>query len=90
MLQLINPQEIVPIFVSTKETIMQKNKDLNFYKENCEEDYIKTPISVLRYIIELEKAVEENKLKNEIPKKEFNLTKEFNEMCDRMFGGKKS
>ena len=30
-------------------------KDLNYYKNNCEEDYIKTPISVLRYITELEK-----------------------------------
>lgn len=32
-------------------------KDLNYYKNNCEEDYIKTPISVLRYISELEKAI---------------------------------
>ena len=30
-------------------------KDLNYYKENCEEDYLHTPISVLRYITELEK-----------------------------------
>ena len=30
-------------------------KDLKYYKDNCEEDYIKTPISVLRYITELEK-----------------------------------
>jgi predicted nuclease with TOPRIM domain len=29
-------------------------KDLNYYKENCEEDYITTPISVLRYITQLE------------------------------------
>jgi hypothetical protein len=35
-------------------------KDLNYYKNNCEEDYIKTPISVLRYITELEK----NKMRN--------------------------
>ncbi len=31
-------------------------KDLKYWKNNCEEDYIKTPISVLRYISELEKA----------------------------------
>lgn len=31
-------------------------KDLNYWKNNCEEDYINTPISVLRYITELEKA----------------------------------
>jgi hypothetical protein len=36
-------------------------KDLNYWKNNAEEDYITTPISVLRYITELEK-VKENKL----------------------------
>lgn len=30
------------------------NKDLNYYKENAQEDYIHVPISVLRYITELE------------------------------------
>lgn len=30
-------------------------KDLNYYKNNAEENYITTPISVLRYITELEK-----------------------------------
>ncbi len=30
-------------------------KDLNYWKNNAEEDYITTPISVLRYISELEK-----------------------------------
>ena len=34
-----------------------ETKDLNYYKNNCEEDYIKTPISVLRYISELEAAI---------------------------------
>lgn len=32
-------------------------KDLQYWKNNTEEDYIKTPISVLRYITELEKQV---------------------------------
>ena len=32
-------------------------KDLNYYKNNAEEDYISTPISVLRYISELEDNV---------------------------------
>lgn len=36
-------------------------KDLNYYKNNCEEDYIKTPISVLRYITELEQALQLHK-----------------------------
>jgi hypothetical protein len=30
-------------------------KDLNYWKVNAEDDYITTPISVLRYISELEK-----------------------------------
>ena len=30
-------------------------KDLNYYKNNAEEDYATAPISVLRYITELEK-----------------------------------
>ena len=32
-------------------------KDLNYWKNNAEEDYMKVPISVLRYITELEKVV---------------------------------
>lgn len=32
-------------------------KHLNYYKNNCKEDYIKTSISVLKYISELEKAI---------------------------------
>ena len=36
-------------------------KDSKYYKDNAEEDYIKTPISVLRYITELEK-VKQNKI----------------------------
>ena len=37
---------------------MESAKDLNHYKNNCEEDYINTPISVLRYITELEQALQ--------------------------------
>ena len=33
------------------------NKDISYWKQNCEENYITTPISVLRYISELEKLV---------------------------------
>lgn len=41
-------------------------KDLNYWKKNAEEDYLKVPISVLRYITELEKAVlpQENVIKS--------------------------
>jgi hypothetical protein len=41
---------------------MEKLKDLNYWKNNAEEDYITTPISVLRYITELEKEVESKEL----------------------------
>jgi 6-phosphogluconate dehydrogenase len=37
---------------------MTQEKDINYWKNNCEEDYITTPISVLRYISKLEKLVE--------------------------------
>jgi hypothetical protein len=40
----------------TREEPKQK-KDLAYWKANAEEDYIKVPISVLRYIIELEKRM---------------------------------
>lgn len=36
-----------------------KYKDLNYWKKNAEEDYMKTPISVLRYIAELEEVAEQ-------------------------------
>tara|TARA_R100000951_G_scaffold114921_1_gene121355 strand:+ start:1635 stop:2186 length:552 start_codon:yes stop_codon:yes gene_type:complete len=36
-------------------------KDLNYYKNNCEEDYLNTPISVLKYINELENTIEKSK-----------------------------
>lgn len=37
---------------------MEKIKDLQYYKENAEENYLTTPISVLRYITELEHALQ--------------------------------
>ena len=36
-----------------------KEKDLDYFKQNAEEDYMTTPISVLRYITELEQKLEE-------------------------------
>ena len=39
-----------------------QEKDLNYYKNNAEEDYMTTPISVLRYITELETELEKLKL----------------------------
>ena len=37
--------------------IKEEDKDLNYWKENCKEDYLHTPISVLRYITKLEEEV---------------------------------
>jgi hypothetical protein len=36
---------------------MKTEKDLNYWKANAEEDYMQVPISVLRYITELEEVV---------------------------------
>ena len=40
---------------------MSTEKDLNYWKENAEEDYVQVPISVLRYITELENEIKQNK-----------------------------
>jgi len=55
---------------------MEKVKDLNYWKNNCEEDYLHTPISVLRYITELENKVEEaiNFVHSSLPFNEANKT----------------
>jgi hypothetical protein len=37
---------------------MSETKDINYWKQNAEDDYINTPISVLRYITELEKLIQ--------------------------------
>ncbi len=38
----------------------EEGKDLTYYKANAEEDYMQVPISVLRYITELEKKVKQS------------------------------
>lgn len=37
-----------------KQETLKEVKDLTYWRKNAEEDYIKVPISVLRYITELE------------------------------------
>jgi hypothetical protein len=44
---------------------MNNNKDLNYWKENAEENYITTPISVLKYITELENSIKKTKSESE-------------------------
>lgn len=43
---------------------MSTEKDLNYWKANAEEDYKQVPISVLRYITELETAVKNCSIPN--------------------------
>jgi len=40
---------------------MEKEKDLEYWKNNAEEDYLHVPISVLRYITVLEQAQPQDK-----------------------------
>ena len=40
-----------------KEKTLEPVKDLAYWKKNAEEDYLKVPISVLRYITELEERM---------------------------------
>jgi hypothetical protein len=56
--------------------VEEETKDLNYWKLNAEEDYIKTPISVLRYISELEKSKEMDKEQME-KLKDFDTWKEW-------------
>jgi hypothetical protein len=42
----------------------EENKDLAYWKANAEEDYMQVPISVLRYISELETAVKNCSIPN--------------------------
>jgi hypothetical protein len=40
------------------EDVAEQSKGLAYWKANAEDNYMTTPISVLRYITELEKAIE--------------------------------
>ena len=40
-----------------KKETLELVKDIAYWKKNAEEDYLKVPISVLRYISELEKTM---------------------------------
>ena len=49
-----------------KQETLEEVKDLNFWRNNCEENYITTPISVLRYVTELEKEQERSYSEQEV------------------------
>jgi hypothetical protein len=54
-------------------------KDLNYWKNNAEDDYLTTPISVLKYISELEKLTP-----IELPSDE-EIEKRAESYCDEVF-----
>ena len=58
-------------------------KDLAYWKNNAEENYMTTPISVLKYITELEKHIET--IKAQLPSNDEMVAKW---MRDKIQGGK--
>jgi len=74
------------IEVKPKQTI---EKDINYYKENCQENYMTTPISVLRYITQLEEAynhaqkeIDMSKLDLELSNIDLEKTKKLLKHCE--------
>jgi hypothetical protein len=63
----------------------KQEKDLAYWKANAEEDYIKVPISVLRYITELEKRMySEEDVREAIVKSAMSNTDNMIERCDEI------
>jgi hypothetical protein len=50
--------------VQKERTMSNDKKDLSYWKQNAEENYVTTPISVLSYISKLEKHIEETEDKH--------------------------
>ncbi len=46
---------------------MANEKELEYFRINAEEDYIKTPISVLRYIMQLERNLSKSENVEQLP-----------------------
>ena len=58
---LMSSSQVLPYYEmpnKPKRETLEEVKDINYWKNNCEENYITTPISVLRYVTELEKEQE--------------------------------
>ena len=45
----------------------EEKKDLEYYRKNAEENYLTTPISVLRYITEMEEALKQAHVSGQLP-----------------------
>tara|TARA_R110000868_G_scaffold190368_1_gene434002 strand:+ start:535 stop:780 length:246 start_codon:yes stop_codon:yes gene_type:complete len=69
-----------------KETL-EEAKDLNYWKNNAEEDYLKVPISVLRYITELEKQQERSYSEEEVVSFIHKFIKEHQPQLPYLIGG---
>jgi len=50
--------------VQKERTMSNDKQDLSYWKQNAEENYVTTPISVLSYISKLEKRIEETEDKH--------------------------
>lgn len=60
-------------FETLKQKIMSTEKDLSYWKANAEEDYKQVPISVLRYITELETVVKNCSIPDVVNRRELLL-----------------
>ena len=65
-----------------KQETLEEVKDINYWKNNCEENYITTPISVLRYISELEKQQERSYTEEEVTQLLIKFNQEIQEVED--------
>jgi len=55
----------VSVSEKPKQETLEEVKDLAYYKTNAEEDYLQVPISVLRYISQLEQEQDKNNYSEE-------------------------
>jgi len=54
LIDMMRGDEELGIYEEPKQETLEKVKDLSYWRANAEEDYMRVPISVLRYIAELE------------------------------------
>jgi len=63
---MTSPEDWVKMYLKNNKIEMRKydGHTLNYWKNNAEEDYIKAPISVLKYITCLEKHIKQSNVAN--------------------------
>lgn len=57
MMDETTPEELEQVNAQMEGETAEIVKDLGYWKANAEDNYMTTPISVLKYITELEKAI---------------------------------